>query len=69
MASKPDEGELCVLCGKPTRLPVGKMSIPVRHKECHERFMVALLAGPGRPVNELARQRIREWEEREAKNK
>lgn len=45
---------LCCLCDQPTRLPLGKTALPVRHAACHEAFMKKLLAAQGRPVNDAA---------------
>lgn len=49
---------LCCLCDQPTRLPLGKTALPVRHVACHKAFMAKLLLGPGRPVNDAARRII-----------
>jgi len=47
----------CSICGKPTKVFINT-ALPVRHADCHAKWLGELLFGPGRPVNELARQLI-----------
>lgn len=36
---KVDDREPCSLCGRPTKVALGEVDLPVRHAACHEAFM------------------------------
>lgn len=46
--------EACTICGKPTIVRVGEVSLPVRHAACHDEWMKTRTQdGNPRPVRQV----------------